>query len=589
MADTQTGITITDYASLEKFAAEPIAAWSKRNDQMKIWYRLIQMVDDLAKDGMESFVGNDPRSSFNLILHMLDTKIPHRIPNELLTPDIMAASGEVETILSRAWTDVNLKHRRAGRQSWVRTFISYLLATGWYSAFAGISKDKTSCWAEVWNPATVYPDWDDQLWRCVHKFKISANAAKRAIATKGWQQVGDIRGATEVLDLWYLDDGGRVHNVIGMNKMITKPDTVETLYRSWGIPIIVGPCGGLPDDGGITGDTEAYRKEIGQSIVATNASIYKSWNRWWTFSMQLLHDTAQPRWIEKSSSSRQILKPEDMFKRGAIFKMGLQDDIRPLDVPNIPVELRGAQLDMEAMMERGGVSWAAQGNFRGQLTSYVMAQVIASTAQVAKPFHHATIDALSDIDNLWLTLIRETGAKPYDLSLPKGITSNITASANYEVQIPGDFIQRANAAKMISAEFTLSNQFIMDTLFPEIPNPYREMAKVKSDRAQLDEVFLLIDKVKALRREAEAMSGSRDTGDAQLFEKAAAAMEAKLTAMTGGGQAQPQPQPGAAQGGMMGGGAAGGGMPGGAPAGQSLGPESPMGASSSELPPDVPR
>ena len=47
--------------TLEKF-------WQPRNKEFQTWYQLIQMVDNLAQRDMESFVGNDPRASYNLML-----------------------------------------------------------------------------------------------------------------------------------------------------------------------------------------------------------------------------------------------------------------------------------------------------------------------------------------------------------------------------------------------------------------------------------------------------------------------------------------------------------------------------------------
>ena len=74
--------------------------WQPRNDKMKRWYSLIQMVDELATEKLESFVGNDPRSMFNLVLHMLDTKVPHRIANlDAASLDMAGINESVSTFL----------------------------------------------------------------------------------------------------------------------------------------------------------------------------------------------------------------------------------------------------------------------------------------------------------------------------------------------------------------------------------------------------------------------------------------------------------------------------------------------------------
>ncbi|KKK85952.1 hypothetical protein LCGC14_2768120, partial [marine sediment metagenome] len=103
------------------------------------------------------------------------------------------------------------------------------------------------------------------------------------------------------------------------------------------MPIYVAPVGGLPDMGSLTEgmiptysstlklhtqevSTERWKAELGQSIIATNEHIYRTWNKWWSFSLQLLRDTAQPRIFERSRSGKAIVKPEDVFRRGAIFR-----------------------------------------------------------------------------------------------------------------------------------------------------------------------------------------------------------------------------------------------------------------------------
>ena len=176
MADINLSNGISKYADLVTFASEVTANWNKRNEQMKGWYKLIQQTDELAQTGMESFVGNDPRSSFNLILHMLDTKVPHRIPNEFVDQTLMVPAGEVERLLRVAWSDVHKAHRKTGRQTWMRTFLSFILSTGWYAVFAQVVPDGTRCMAEIWNPATVYPDWDSVMWRCVHRYDMKKGA-----------------------------------------------------------------------------------------------------------------------------------------------------------------------------------------------------------------------------------------------------------------------------------------------------------------------------------------------------------------------------------------------------------------------------
>lgn len=256
--------------------------------------------------------------------------------------------------------------------------------------------------------------------------------------------------------------------------------------------------------------------------------------------MQLLRDTAQPRWFEKSRSQNPILQATNLFKRGAIFRGTPDDSIEALQVPPIPVEIRGNQLDMEAMMERGGVSWAAQGNFRGQLTSYVMAQVIASTAQVAHPFHQTSQEVIGDIDNIWWKMINESSKKPYGFVMPAELDEWVEITADYEIEIPGDLIQRATSAKMLDPNFKASYAYIMAKLFPEVKNPAQEKARIRADEAQALPANAMIAAIDYFRKEAQAPGVDADVK--ALFLKAASYTEQQMQM-----EMQPQQQAAAGQ------------------------------------------
>lgn len=517
--------------------------WMPRDRKMKVWYKLIQMVDELAQTDMESFVGNDPRASFNLILGMLEQRIPHRIPSEDLTTEMVTDATVVSDIFDTAWNDIFSRYRRRGRY-WLRDFISFLLATGWYSVFSTMTLDGARCIAEIWNPATVYQSWDDELVECAHIFPITAPEAQRMMIRAGWDKTPPTAKST-VCDYWRMDDGGKIWNTVILGTTEVKPETFEPRFKR--IPIFTAPVGGLPDMGLLSsvGEPDKWKEEIGQSVVATNENIYKAWNKIWTFSLQLLRDTAQPRWLEKSTSGTRIVKPEDIFKRGAIFKMGPQDSFGPISTPPIPMELRASQLDMEAMMQRGGPSWAMFGTVQQQISSYVMSQISASLRNIAKPFHDGIIDLFSDIDNFWFGMMQELGYKPYNKSIPDGIPDDARITAEYEIRIPGDIVQRATAARMLDPGFEISPIRVMQELFPEIKNPLEEQAMVRAAKAERHPVRALIALIESFRNEARLLTEQKDLEGARLYNIAADRAEAMLGAAEEEETGPPRGAPGA--------------------------------------------
>jgi hypothetical protein len=498
--------------------------WDSRDKKFEEWYDEIRMVDTLAAEGMESFVGNDPRAAFNLLLGMLSQKIPHRIPPEQLSREQISPASELSRTFEIIWNDIVQSYRLRGRYFY-RDLIGFLLATGWYSVFAIVSADGSKCVADVLNPATVFPFWDDTMIECAHIFRLSETQAKRMAFRNNWQ-VSNQRGAASVYDYWKVD-GDKVVNSIVLGNTVVKDSFWEPRLKR--IPIFVAPVGGLPDTGVIHSKGEDWKKELGQSFLSPNENIYKYWNKWWTFSMQLLRDTAQARTYEKSASGKTIIDPKTFYKRGGHYKMGPQDEIGFMEPPPIPVELRSTQLDMEAMMQRGGPSWAMYGNIQQQLTAYVMSQIAASANQITKPYHQGIIDCLTDIDNFFFNLIKDNNYKVYGREFPKELPDDATITAEYELRIPGDLIQRVTTARIMNPAFELSDEKVMEECFPEIKNPAEEIAKVMAGKARRNPINSQIALVDYLKQQAELLRKYKNPDAARLYEKAAANVESTLS------------------------------------------------------------
>jgi len=522
--------------------------WAPRDTKIRVWYKLIQMVDELKTEKMESFVGNDPRSMFNLVLHMLDTDVPHRMKDVAevgMRESEMSAS--ISQFLDSAWSDVEKTFRHSGpRQSLKRSLIGLLLSTGWYSVFSIITDSGDKAFIDLWNPIQVYPMWDFEqgLSEVAHIYKVSDKRARSMAQRNNWGDLGRIKGDQTIYDLWWVEISdtfpysSQVWNAIVIGDKLVKFEPT----RFTKIPIYVSPTGGLPDTGAISDNSEVvasfnagsisagdrWKAEIGQSIVATNEYIYKSWNKWWTFSLQLLRDTAQPRIFERSRSGKHIVKPEDIWKRGAIFRGGPDDSVDFLGTPPIPMELRASQLDLEAMMQRGGVSWAMYGNVTGQMTAYVMSQIAASANQVMRPFHQALQNLYADIDNDWIEDIRLRNIKPYGWKIPSGLPDDMEITADFPIEIPGDLVQKATVARMLDPEFAVSYSYVMNRLFPDVKNPLQERARRLADQAELSPENAIIAQIRFYRKQAAFLARS-DAEAARLYELAADATEAQLT------------------------------------------------------------
>jgi len=81
---------------------------------------------------------------------------------------------------------------------------------------------------------------------------------------------------------------------------------------------------------------------------------------------------------------------------------------------------------------------------------------------------------------------------------------------------------------MLDPTFELDFATTADMLFPEIKDPVAVQAKVNRDRAMTNEIAQMLALVSAYREEAAIYKEAKDTVTADLFTKAADAIQAQI-------------------------------------------------------------
>ncbi len=503
--------------------------WLNRNKNIATWYGILHLTDELKQKNMESVVANDPRTFYNTALYLLTPDIPHRVPVQGLDPEAIAWTSSMESVVRSTWSDLERQYRRRGRKSWLEYMVGLLLATGWYSVLCMAASDKLV--AEVWNPIEVFPDWDSQgLYATAHIFTQGSGQAARLFQQRGWHMPPALvhRDVT-IYDLWEVTGDGVINATVAGSAFV-KDETVEAFEE---IPILVGPVGGLPDDGPIstqrrTPPNQEWRANVGQSILAPNSAIYHNYNRMASFMQQILRDTAQPKYWEKSRGTT-ILTPENLEKRGAIFRLGEGDDVGTIQMPGIPVELTALINSYEQQLQRGALPHALSGQVQN-IPLGLMSQVAAAAVQVLSLYHRAITGLLSDIDNIWVSGILNGTFEAQVLTIPDNVTPDMLKfDVQYPIHIPGDLVQRATITRMIAPSARMSASTGLDLFFPEIEDPDRELAQARADDAQASPVFVLLNLISALREEAKALRLTGHNEDADLLDRAQEAVEANLS------------------------------------------------------------
>ncbi len=527
-----TATTAARPATYEAKATTLQKFWSRRNDKFRAWYKRLRLDDNLKAPNMESFIANDPRTLYNLASHLLTAShIPHNIPLDGIPPVAQDAVAQVETFWKTSWSALDKDNRNRGRQSWMRYFTGLMLATGWYAVFVMATEEGLI--ADVWNPAEVYPDYSDGLSSVVHIYNLKASAARKRIVEKGWSATITGEQQVKVIDFWEYNDAGQPENTILMGGKFVKPPTPHPDLKT--IPVLVSPVAGLPDNGAIDEGDESWKDNIGESIVATNDGVYENYNRQLTFLQQILRDTAQPRFKERSRTGN-VLQAENVFKRGAIFKMDIDEDVGVIDMPSIPAELRTQLFDIQGMIQRGGFPWVLYGNVQQEIAGFVMSQIAAAAHQILQPYRDALSSVLTDIDNAWLGMMRDGGARPKQFTLPVELPESALFDIALKVQIPGDLAIRASTARQLAPDFRLSHTTVVDQLFPEIRDPNRELALRQRDDALSHPVAGQLALIASLREQSLALIADNQPDLARLYENAAKLAESQLQPPTPTGQ-----------------------------------------------------
>ena len=517
--------------------------WRGRNKKMLDWYRTIRLDNYLARPNLESFITNEPKAAYNLAVQILSTaSVPVVIDKEGL--DVTAATRvqRLEAMTRKIWRVVDRQNKYSGHKSWMREFVSMMLYSGWYSVFSGV--DGRAAWATIWNPYEVYPKWDDELGlvECAHIYWTVAGDYDRKARMRNWdfQSGRHPQEPLQIIDYWQVDDNFQVSNTLLAGD---KPVHVNRVFEEFHgkIPIRVAPVGGMPDRGSLPGNNNGrWTERIGESIVAANEDVLRNFNRQMTYVQQMIRDTANPRWFERTSGDP-ILNSDEIFKRGAIFRGGLNDSIEALQVGAVPVEASTITRDTQDMLAAASFSKTAAGVVNQPIYALMMSQIFQTSQHVLGPFIEGIQDALNFVNEDWYRQMKGMKLHPYDFSINwSQIPDHLLFDVQVHPRIPGDLVNRATVGRMLNPTFELSHEQIRTFLYPEISDPLRETARIRADRALRHPVSDDIALIEAYEDQAEALIASGDPAAANRYLTAAKTIESTIGQRNGPQEQAPQ-------------------------------------------------
>ena len=514
-------------------AAEVIAevnrlssSWSRRRTEVQKWYRLIRLHNDLHQAGLESVISNDPRTSFDMALWLLNPRTPKfLIQREGLTDSEASKSVELENYAMREYLRWREEARSELHGNQENRSLALMLATGWYAV--GSMPMSDGKWAtQVFNPMSLYPEYDEGgcLVGLGRSYTVTGKQAQKKVIESSWRHPARWwPGNVTVRSLWkHVPEG--VYQAITIGNILVKPVEFTPFIR---IPIMTGPVAGLPDDGSIMGD-DSWKGEIGQSVVTPMLDVQKNYDKMLSYMQQLLRDTANPRVQEKTRSGG-VVTVENWHSRGAIFSIEPGEDISTIAPPPLPPEMRSHQFDLRNMTKRATFQDTAFGGIEGQVSSILMTQVIAAAQRVLYPFQDTHMYLMGALATLNFHHMKHfgLGLKTPNSSFPS-LPEDIRIGFRYDITVPGDFVQRASVARVLNPEFRLSNLTLYDNLFPEVQSAILEEGRLNAEDANKDPIFKAIITINEMMLAAAEARTAGDPQFAVLLEQAARTMEQRM-------------------------------------------------------------
>lgn len=508
--------------------------WAERNKSMNKWYKAVQLENYLEQEDMESYITNQPKNAFRFARHLITTSAVHdRVNREGFTADADPDFDKAEAAMRQIWEKLEDRSENAGRQGWMWEIAGIVAAFGWYAVFVETEED--DLFADVWNPHQVYPLWHPRqgLIEVVRNYTTDKASAQRNLEIMGATVPNSLPQVVQVYNYWEKDADDNCFNTLVYNNSVIKDkENIGLPY----IPVITGPASGMPDEGVVLSNAK-WAGEWGEAVVAHNMEVLVNFNKMTSYVMQTARDAANPRWVEYVNSGNSILDPEYIFKRGAIFTAENDERVDALAGPVLPIEATTTLRDMRADLGSGSFNDVMLGDVAGSISAVALSTMVGNTRHLIDPYTKAIAHIRKTAAQWWWDTMSEKRWKPYDIKVSYTSTKHIKWETTLALDIPGDFINRATQARMVSPEWEMSQERTTEILFPgEIKDPIREQARRNAERANRHPVAVDMQLIHAYEQNAIRARAANDLAAAARWKKAAAAIEKNLGQRVGGQQ-----------------------------------------------------
>ena len=505
-------------------------SWNARKQKFTEWYDLL-CLEKPSMPGMEVYVSNEPRTFYNMALYLFATgEVNHNIGVEGDNPAEFDKESKVSRGCQYVWKKIDYDRQKGGNSPFLQELGFYLLTLGWYSIVYSYDEENSMLIAQLWNPAEVFPRYEDgEMTACTHSYTLTKLAAKRKSNINGWnyQTYGGGDGSIVTLDnYFYLDENNILQNMI----LIENKPVTELIARE-NMKLMVAPVAGFPDKGTIKAG-ESWKGMLGQGIFESPKGVWNAYNKLNSFILERGREAAEHKWVENSAGAPKV-QPEQLKKRGAVFHYGLNEGLSPVMYPEMPKEVLGALDGFRREVAKATFTDAVYGIVGNYESGYTLSQVLESSAnQILYPYMEAKHFIIAEGDRFWLKKLKtskrvfQVKGRVVEKLKPSDIPTDVDITVESDVATAKDWLQRANIAAMLTDH--VDETFIRSEVL-KIADPQAVNRRMKLDAVRKHPLTQNIEMVNQFRAHAEYLTARGDSEQADVFKKAADALEAQFT------------------------------------------------------------
>ena len=500
------GLTILGAGRIMTTVKEIMAlkdSWSARDEAFKEYDDILAMVDTETKKGIESMVANSAKTLFGLSKFMVSSSIPQRtVVVGDQGPRERSRAGKAERAVYAWWQAVDEERLRRGEEPWQATMAYWMCLYGWYASLGmtAVGKDGQPKFIAIpFDPKECFPEYGvDGLRSFVHLYDTRLGEAIDKAKLFGTFTEGRFAGdrsiGVRIADYWRKDGDDVINEVIllsGDGMYLKEPEKVALKE----IPVLCGSFGGVPSR-----SRTNWMKDLG-SVLADNKELYKNFDKWLSFMMQLAKEHAKApivaKGIELDGTKMQPASVRD--DQVVIETDNPEASIERANVGAMPIDIVRVLTMLQSMEQRGGFPEPAYGGLMVEISGFGISQLLQAAERRIGP----QVGRLSQIDQAiskrWLMDFRDNdfpsiaiegfeGGNPrkafYEDFEPKDVPKKFRVSTNIPIRIANDMMTRMSIARQAAGDGQLLDMFTVLDEVLQMQDPELIVSRVSEDHAR---------------------------------------------------------------------------------------------------------